>query len=216
MKKIAVILSGCGVMDGSEIHESVLTLLHLQKANVAAQCVAPNIPVVEVKNHLTQEKMHETRNVLVEAARIARGDIQSLDDVSAADFDGAILPGGFGAAKNLCDVASQGEAYTIAPSVERFLKGFIQAKKPVGFICISPVMIAKLYPKGVKMTIGNDPTLAKQLEHLGAQHIDCDVQGIVADDRFLVVSTPAYMLAKNIVEADQGIGALVSTLVGWL
>jgi len=215
VKKIAVILSGCGVMDGSEIHESVLTLLHLQKANVAAQCVAPDMPMAEVVNHLNETKMNESRNVLVEAARIARGNIKSLGEVDAADFDGAILPGGYGAVKNLCNFAEKGENFEIHPQVEKFLKGLIAAKKPVGFICVAPVMIAKLYPKGVELTVGKDKGIADKLSKLGAKHIEVGVTNIVIDNRYKVVSTPAYMLAKNIAEADKGISLLVEEVVLW-
>lgn len=213
MKKIAVILSGCGVMDGSEIGEAILTLLAIDKAGAKYQCFAPNIEQTHVINHLTQKEMPEKRNVLVEAARIARGDIKDLQEIIPSDFDAAIFPGGFGAAKNLCDFAFEGVQCTVNEAVSRLVAAMHTAKKPVGFICIAPAMIPKLYPAQTKLTIGTDQATADKLNEMGGQHISCPVTDIVVDKMQKVVSTPAYMLANRLSEAQAGIERLVTELL---
>ncbi len=155
-KKVAVILSGCGVYDGAEIHESVITLLRLSQRGAQVQCFAPNIAQHHVINHLTGEEMPESRNVLVESARIARGEIKDLREARAEDFDALIVPGGFGAAKNLSDFAIAGAQCQVQPDVLALARGFVDAGKPVGLICIAPAMAAKIYGAGVQCTIGND------------------------------------------------------------
>lgn len=213
MKKIGVVLSGCGVKDGSEIHESVLTLLALTQAGARYQCLAPNIEQTQVVNHLTGEIVPDKRNVLVEAARIARGDILDLAKANPADFDGAIFPGGFGAALNLCDFAKQGENCQVNSDVLVFARGLLAKKKPLGFICIAPTMIPKIAGKGVSLTIGNDRETAKKIESMGGKHINCVVTACVTDDAARIVSTPAYMLAQNIEEAFIGIEKLVQQVL---
>jgi enhancing lycopene biosynthesis protein 2 len=213
MKKCAVLLSGCGVYDGSEIHEAVCTLLALDKAGITYQCVAPDIEQHHVINHLTGEEMPEKRRVLVEAARIARGNIKSLSDVDPASFDALILPGGFGAAKNLCDFAFKQADMRVEPSVLAFCRAFAQAKKPVGFICISPTMISQIYGPGVHLTIGNDKATAETLEKMGAVHQNAAVDECVVDKAHKVVTVPAYMLAKSIREVQAGIEELVQKIV---
>lgn len=212
-KQIAIILSGCGVFDGSEINETVLTLLAIEQADVSYQAFAPNIDQKDVINHHLSEPMQQSRNVLIESARLVRGNIKDLCEADAEDFDGLIIPGGFGAAKNLCDFALSGAAFTVHPEVEKLVHAMHSAGKPVGFLCIAPVMIAKLYPAGTKLTIGNDAEIASIINQLGAQHVDCAVEDIVTDYKHKVVSTPAYMLAKNIVDAQQGIGNLVEQML---
>ncbi|MFH1010074.1 MAG: isoprenoid biosynthesis glyoxalase ElbB [bacterium] len=213
MAKVAVILSGCGFLDGAEIHESVLTLLALDKAGISYQCVAPNIPQMHVVNHLTgQPVAAEARQILVEAARIARGDIKDLATVNPADFDGVILPGGYGAAKNLCDYAVKGDACQINPLVEAFLVKMVEARKPVGVICISPVVLARalkgrnLHPK---LTIGTDLGTAKSIEAFGSRHVECATRDCIVDEEYRIVSTPAYMTGKSISEVAAGIERLV-------
>lgn len=214
MKKIAVILSGCGVFDGSEIHESVLTLLALSRSGVEYQCLAPNIAQRRVVNHLTGEEVsNETRNVLVEAARIARGKITDIANANPDDFDAMILPGGFGAATNLCDFALSGASCQVEPSVLKFTQTMAKAKKVAGFICIAPSLIAKIYGSGIKMTIGNDPDTIKTLAAMGNQHIECTVDSCIVDNDYKVVSTPAYMLGNNIAEVAQGIEKLVAEVL---
>lgn len=171
-KKVAVILSGCGVYDGAEIHESVITLLRLSQRGAEAQCFAPNIAQHHVVNHLTGEEMPESRNVLVESARIARGEVKDLREARAEDYDALIVPGGFGAAKNLSDFAINGAQCQVQPDVLALAKAFAEAGKPVGLICIAPAMAAKIYGAGVQCTIGNDADTADALKQMGAEHID--------------------------------------------
>lgn len=213
MKKVALILSGAGVFDGSELHEAVLSLLALDRAGAQVQCFAPDIPQHHVINHLTGEVMHESRNVLVESARIARGAIKPLSQAEARDFDAAVLPGGFGAAKNLCDFAFKGADCTVNPELERFLKAMAAAKKPVGFICIAPALIPRIYGQGVECTIGTDAQTAAVIAAMGGVHQPCPVSGIVVDEARRCVSTPAYMLAGSIKEAAEGIDALVARVL---
>lgn len=209
MKKIGVILSGCGVKDGSEIHESVLALLALTQAGAHYQCLAPNIEQAQVVNHVTGKVVSEKRNVLVEAARIARGEIMDLALADPTQFDAAIFPGGYGAAFNLSDFATKGEHCQINPSVLAFAQGLLKQKKPLGFICIAPAMIPKIAGKGVSLTIGNDPGTAQKIEAMGGKHVQCAVTACVTDGSARIVSTPAYMLARNIAEAFTGIEKLV-------
>lgn len=217
MKKIAVILSGCGVYDGAEIHESVLTLLALEQNGLDYQCFAPNVEQMHVINHLTGDVAEaESRNVLVEAARIARGNIKDLAQAKESDFDAAVLPGGFGAAKNLCDFAVKGSDCTVNPDLERFIKAMDAAKKPVGFICIAPAMIPRLYGEGSKLTIGNDKDTAAAIEAMGGVHMACPVEDIVYDEERNLLSTPAYMLAGSVSEAASGISKLIAKLASLL
>lgn len=215
MKKVAVILSGCGVFDGAEIHESVLVLLALDRANARVTCAAPDVPQHHVINHLTQQPVPgESRNVLVESARIARGNIVPVQQLKVADLDAVILPGGFGAAKNLCDFALVGGNFKVNPDVARVVYEAHQAGKPIGFICIAPAVCARLLgPDHVEFTIGNDASTAKALEAAGAKHVPCNVFNIVVDKRHKVVTTPAYMLASRITEAEAGINKLVQAVL---
>lgn len=212
-KKVAVILSGCGVYDGAEIHESVLTLLRLDQRGVTTQCFAPDIPQLHVVNHLTGNPSAETRNVLVESARIARGAVQDVREARAEDFDAVIVPGGFGSAKNLSNLASEGAACQVQPDVLNLLQSFAAAGKPVGLICITPALAARIYGEGVISTIGNDPDTAAAIIQMGGVHQDCHVEDIVEDAERRLVSTPAYMLAGSISEAAAGINKLVDRIV---
>lgn len=212
-KNVAVILSGCGVYDGSEIYESVLTLLRLDQRGARVQCFAPNIPQLQVIDHYRGEEMQESRNVLVEAARLARGNIKDVREGRGEDFDALILPGGFGAAKNLSDFAVSGAHCTVQPDVLAFAQAFAQAGKPVGLICIAPALAAKIYGPGVVCTIGNDPDTAAALTRMGAQHEVCAVDEIVVDTQRKLVTTPAYMLAKSIGETASGINKLVDRVL---
>ncbi|QVW23153.1 isoprenoid biosynthesis glyoxalase ElbB [Pseudomonas hormoni] len=212
-KKIAVILSGCGVYDGAEIHESVITLLRLDQRGAQVQCFAPNIAQLQVINHLTGEEMPESRNVLVESARIARGNIKDIREADVEDFDALIVPGGFGAAKNLSNFAIEGAGCTVQPEVLALAEAFAEAGKPVGLICISPALAAKIYGPGVTCTIGNDADTAAAMNKMGATHADCAVTDIVEDKARKLVSTPAYMLAQSISEAASGINKLVDRVL---
>ncbi|UVM61258.1 MULTISPECIES: isoprenoid biosynthesis glyoxalase ElbB [Pseudomonas] len=212
-KKIAVILSGCGVYDGAEIYESVITLLRLDQRGAHVQCFAPNIAQLHVINHLTGEEMPESRNVLVESARIARGNVKDLREAKAEDFDALIIPGGFGSAKNLSNFAVEGAGCTVQPEVLALTEAFAEAGKPVGLICISPALAAKIYGPGVVCTIGNDVDTAAAVTKMGGTHEECAVTDIVEDRARKLVSTPAYMLAQNISEAASGINKLVDRVL---
>lgn len=212
-KKIAVILSGCGVYDGAEIHESVITLLRLDQRGAQVQCFAPNIAQLHVINHLTGEEMPESRNVLVESARIARGNIKDIREADVEEFDALIVPGGFGAAKNLSNFAIEGAGCTVQPDVLALTEAFAEAGKPVGLICISPALAAKIYGPGVTCTIGNDADTAAAMNKMGATHKDCAVTDIAEDKARKLVSTPAYMLAQSISEAASGINKLVDRVL---
>ena len=212
-KKIAVILSGCGVYDGAEIHESVITLLRLDQRGAQVECFAPDVAQLHVINHLTGEEMPESRNVLVESARIARGAVKDIGQANAADFDALIVPGGFGAAKNLSNFAVEGAGCSINPQVLALAEAFAEAGKPVGLICISPALAAKIYGPGVTCTIGNDADTPAALDKMGATHVECTVEDIVEDPARKLVSTPAYMLGKNISEVASGINKLVDRVL---
>jgi enhancing lycopene biosynthesis protein 2 len=208
--KVAVVLSGCGVFDGSEIHEAVITLLALSCAGVSYECMAPNINQAQVVNHLTgQVTEGETRNVLVESARIARGSIIDIAKANSQDYAAVFFPGGFGAAKNLTDFAFKGSDMQIQPDVLRFAKAMAAANKPACYVCIAPAMIPRIYGTGAQLTIGNDQGTAQAIEAMGGQPVDCPVQEIVIDPARKLISTPAYMLAQNIAEAAAGIEAAV-------
>jgi enhancing lycopene biosynthesis protein 2 len=218
-KKVGVILSGCGVYDGSEIHEAVITLLAIDRAGAEAVCMAPDIDQMHVINHLTGEPAAgETRNVLVESARIARGNIKDTASVSIADFDALILPGGFGAAKNLCDFAVKGPDCNVNKEVARLVREAVAARKPVAAVCIAPALLAKVLGQinSPALTIGTDAGTAGALEKMGAKHVDCPVKEAVVDRENRIVSSPAYMLAGSISEAAAGIEKTVQQLVGMI
>ena len=213
-KRIAVVLSGCGVFDGAEIYESVITLLHLDQSDAQVRCFAPNIPQMHVINHLSGEAVEgESRNVLVEAARLVRGEIEDLATASADDFDALIVPGGFGAAKNLCDFAVKGADMTVNSDFLKFAQAFKSQGKPVGLVCIAPAMSAAIFGAGVNCTIGNDADTAAAIEASGANHRECPVDDICIDETNNLVTTPAYMLAGRISEAATGINKLVDTVL---
>jgi enhancing lycopene biosynthesis protein 2 len=216
MKKIAVCLSGCGVFDGSEIHEAVCTLLALDQAGAKAVCCAPDVRQAEVVNHLRHAPASEFRNVLTESARIARGEIKDIRDVKVADVDGLIFPGGMGAAKNLCTFATDGANCKVNPDVERFVGDMLAAKKPIGAICIAPAMLARIVGKKdlhPRMTIGTDVVTAKAMNAMGVQHCDCTVTDMVVDEKHKIVTTPAYMLGKGPAEVFEGIKKLVNEVL---
>jgi enhancing lycopene biosynthesis protein 2 len=217
-KKIGVILSGCGVYDGSEIHEAVITLLAIDRNGAEAVCLAPNVAQMHVVNHLTGEvAAGETRNVLVEAARIARGKIKDLATVKAGELDALILPGGFGAAKNLCDFAVKGAECSVNPEVARLIREMVAAHKPLAAVCIAPAILSRVLGADKlphQLTIGTDAGTAAALTGMGSQHVQCPAREFVVDKANKIVSTPAYMLAGGIAEAAEGIEKCVKALVG--
>ncbi|AVJ56297.1 isoprenoid biosynthesis protein ElbB [Idiomarina sp. OT37-5b] len=213
MKRVAVLLSGSGVFDGAEVNEAVLTLLHISKQGASYQCFAPDTQQAQVINHLNGEESNDQRNVLEEAARIARGDVKPLNELDVAEFDALILPGGFGVAKNFCDFAFKGAEMMINEQVEQVGKAFKDAKKPAGYMCIAPVLLPYIYGEGVRVTIGNDADVAAAIGKMGGEHVDCGVRDIVVDEAHRLVTTPAYMLAENLPDAEAGISKLVEKVL---
>jgi len=213
MKKVGVVLSGCGVYDGTEIHEAVITLLALARQDAQAVCFAPDNIQSDVINHLTGEAMAESRNVLIEAARIVRGDIQPLAQARADELDALIVPGGFGAAKNLSNFATQGVACEVNSELKALAIEMHQVGKPLGFMCIAPAMLPKIFAFPLRLTIGTDIDTADVLDEMGAEHVPCPVDDIVVDEDNKIVTTPAWMLAENIAEAATGIEKLVARVL---
>lgn len=213
--RVGVVLSGCGVYDGAEIHESVLTLLALDRAGAEAVCLAPDVAQKHVVNHLTgQPEEGESRNVLVEAARIARGQVRDLAGFDAGTLDALVLPGGFGAAKNLCDFAFRGADCEVHPEVARVVRAVHAAGRPVGAVCIAPVILARLLgEEKPKVTIGNDPGTAAAIGKMGGEHVACGGGGAVVDEARRLVTSPAYMLDSPISEVSAGIEKLVTELL---
>ncbi|WP_319502881.1 isoprenoid biosynthesis glyoxalase ElbB [uncultured Draconibacterium sp.] len=212
MKNIAVVLAGNGVYDGAEIHEATLTLLAIAQQGAAYQCFAPDVDQAHVVNHISGEEMPETRNVMIEAARIARGNIKALSEYKAADYDAIIFPGGFGAAKNLCTFAFDGPDCKVNPDVEKAIKTTVEAEKPVGALCISPAIIAKVLGD-VKLTIGQDKGTAEALESLGATHVATTHGEIVVDEKYKVITTPCYMLDATITQIADGASNVVAKML---
>ncbi len=210
--EIAVILSGCGKSDGTEIHEAVLTLLAIDMKGFGYKIFAPDITQSETVNHLTNEVVNEERNVLVESARIARGDIYDIKELNVDNFAALIIPGGFGAAKNLSSFAFDGVNFKVNAEVESVIKQFHSKQKPIGALCIAPVIIAKILGNNVSLTIGNDKTTAKVLRKLNANHIDTYIGEIEIDKKNKIVTTPCYMLDTGIHEVFQGVNSLVKEI----
>ncbi|CDG86438.1 isoprenoid biosynthesis glyoxalase ElbB [Xenorhabdus bovienii] len=213
MKCVAVILSGCGVYDGSEIHESVLTMLSLSRLGAKVSFFSPDELQHHVINHLNGKEEKETRHIMQESARITRGNIQPLSQVDINTLDALIIPGGFGVAKNLCNFAFKGSECEINKDLLSIVRSMHQQGKPMGFMCIAPVMVAKILGRPIKVTIGNDPETAAQIEAMGGIHIECPVDDIVIDFKNKIVTTPAYMLAESLSQAEQGIDKLVRKIL---
>ncbi|GAB6907653.1 isoprenoid biosynthesis protein with amidotransferase-like domain [Desulfosarcina cetonica] len=213
-KKVGVLLSGCGVFDGAEIHEAVLTLLYIDQLGAEAVCMAPNINQAQVINHLTQAETDETRNVLVESARIARGEIQNLAEVTADQIDALILPGGFGAAKNLSEFAFKGPQGAVNGQVKDLLLAMLAAGKPVGALCIAPATVGMaLSEKSPLLTVGSEEGVIGALAAIGVKHQLCTVDEIAVDEANKIVTTPAYMLGPGIKDVAIGIGKLVQKVL---
>ena len=219
MAKVGVVLSGCGVYDGSEIHETVISLLALDRAGAEVICMAPDMEQAVV-NHLTGEQVDGvSRNVLEESARIARGDISDIAKVKAADLDALFIPGGFGAAKNLCDFAFKGPDCEVHPEVFRLIQEIVAAKKPLVAVCIAPALVAKVLgadKMDPQVTIGTDTETAGAVSSMGATHISCPVNEFVIDKENKIITSPAYMLASSISEAAGGIEKTVNALMEML
>ena len=212
MKKFAVVLSGCGVFDGAEIHEATLSLLAIAKSGCNYEIFAPDMNHHHVINHITGEEMDETRNVLIEAARIARGNISDLKTLQPIAFDGLLFPGGFGAAKNLCTWAFDGVEASVIPEVEKAVKEMISLSRPIGALCISPVILAKIIGD-VKLTIGEDEGTIQLLESVGATHVNTTHGEVVVDPDYLIVTTPCYMLDATIDQIAEGAENVVRKMI---
>jgi enhancing lycopene biosynthesis protein 2 len=212
MKKFAVLLSGCGVFDGAEIHEATLSLLAIVRQGCVYEIFAPDTKMHHVINHMTGEEMDETRNVLVESARIARGQIRDLKLFDPSLFDGLLLPGGFGAAKNLSTWAFDGARASVLPEVEKAIRGMVELKKPVGALCISPVILAKVLGK-IHLTIGDDESTIDALESLGTNHVYTTHGEVVVDPDHMLVTTPCYMLDANIGQIADGADNVVDAMI---
>jgi enhancing lycopene biosynthesis protein 2 len=214
MKKasIAVILSGCGYLDGSEIHEATLTLWAIHKHGADYQCYAPNIDQHHVVNHSTGKEMDERRNVLVESARIARGNVLDLAGFRADSHDALVIPGGYGAAKNLSTYAFDGAACTVNKDVEKAITAMAAQKKPIGALCIAPTTLARVLP-GINITIGQDKGTAENIEKMGAHHTATSHGEIVIDSKNKIVSTPCYMLDARVDQIGEGADKLIGAVL---
>jgi enhancing lycopene biosynthesis protein 2 len=214
-KRVGVVLSGCGYLDGAEIHEATCTLLSLDRRGAKLVAMAPDVPQMHVVDHVKgAPAAGESRRVFQEAARIVRGQLTELSRISASDLDALVFPGGFGVAKNLCTFATEGRSMRVLPDVERLAREMRAAGKPQGYVCISPVIAAKLFGgEKVKVTIGDDRETAAAIESWGARHVDCKVEEIANDERLRIVTTPAYMLGPWIAPVAAGIDKLVSAVL---
>jgi enhancing lycopene biosynthesis protein 2 len=214
--KVAVCLSGCGYLDGAEVQEAVLTLLALDQAGAEVVCCAPDNDQAKVVDHRTGEPVSERRNVLVESARIARGKIVPVTDIDVHSIDALVIPGGFGAALNLCDFAVKGPDCRVDPGVEALIKAAHDQGKPIGAICIAPALLGRVLGNlGVKtrLTIGDDAGTAAALETMGVSHVEAAVTEAVTDPDRRVVSTPAYMLGQGPAEVFEGIRKCVDSVL---
>ena len=214
MKKVAVILSGCGFLDGAEITEAISTLIAIGQNGASYKVFAPNRDVAET-NHLTQKPTGQKRNALQESARIARGDVQPLENLKATDFDALAFPGGYGAALHLCNFAEKGSGGQIDPQVARVVKEFNDSHKPIGVVCISPAIVALVLDnKGVNVTRGEDAGTASELEKTGAKHQNCAVEKYVVDHSNKVITTPAYMYGTaKPHQIFEGVSGAISELI---
>lgn len=210
--KFAVILAGSGVFDGSEIHEATMTFYAIMKNGGSYKIFAPDMDQLDVINHITGEAMSEKRNVLIEAARIARGDIQNLKEFRADDFDGLIMPGGFGAAKNLSSFAFEGSNCSVNGEVENAVRAMADQNKPIGALCISPVIVARIFGD-LKLTIGQDADTAQAVEKMGATHQKTDHGEVVVDGNRKVITSPCYMLDANILNIAEGAENVVQSML---
>lgn len=210
MTQVAVILSGCGHQDGAEIREAVLALCALSRSGAGVKVFAPDAayPVVD---HRTGKPTGETRNALAEAARIARGDIAPLASLNPADFDALVIPGGFGVAKNLSDLAEKGAQATVNPDFAKAVRGFAEERKPIGAICIAPAVVALVLGQSHKptVTVGDDAGVAEVIASAGARHEPCATENIVVDEQNRIVTTPAYMRDDPLHTIAAGIDKLV-------
>lgn len=214
-KSIAVVLCGSGYLDGSEIREAVLTLLALSTEKVTVECFAPDAFQNDVVNHLTGQNENSQRNMLTEAARIARGDIKSLSDLKVENHSSIIIPGGFGAAKNLCDFAIKGSSGSVRKDLSALLNEFYDQKKPIGAICIAPAVVALAFKnKNFKLTLGQSCEASQEIEKLGHTHVEKKTSEVLVDLENKIITTPAYMYDDGeLSEIFMGITTLVKEVI---
>jgi len=212
MKKFAVILAGCGVRDGAEIHEAVLTLLAIKKHGADYEIFAPDIKQYHVVDHVSGKVTGEERNVLKESARIARGYIKPLSDFQARSFDALVFPGGFGVAKNLCTYAYEGSDCQVNTDVSKAIKDMVSLQKPIGAMCISPVVVAKVLGN-VEITVGDDKATIHDVEAMGSTHIKTSHGEVVKDPHRMIYTTPCYMLDANILQIELGTYNLIGAIM---
>lgn len=212
VKKFAVILSGNGVYDGTEIHEAVMCLYAIHLYDSQYQIFAPDIRQYHVINHLTGEEMKEERNVLIEGARIARGEILPLSEFDSKDYDILLMPGGFGAAKNLSTFAFDGPDCTVNQEVEKAIISMHKTGKPIGALCIAPVILARVL-QDVEVTIGQDEETSVAIEKMGAKAVKTNQQEITIDYKNKIVTNPCYMLDSSIVDIAEGAKNTVKALI---
>ena len=212
MKKFAIVLAGCGVYDGAEIHEAVMTMYAVMKNGAEYRIFAPDIAQHHVVNHLNGTEMPETRNVLVESARIARGTIEALDKLGMRDFDAVIFPGGFGVAKNFCSYAFKGADCEVHPQIEEIIREAVSLRKPIGALCISPVLLAKIMG-AVIITVGPDEGDAANVILMGAHHMAAKHGEVIIDEKHRLFSTPCYQLKSTIVEIAEGADNIIKAML---
>jgi enhancing lycopene biosynthesis protein 2 len=213
MKKVAMILSGCGNKDGTEITEAVSAIVCLSQHKAETDFFAPDKSFTSL-NFLTNEKAQE-RNILLESARITRSQIKTLAELNSKNYDALLLPGGYGAALHLCNWAQKGSACEVDKNVEKAIRAFYKDEKPMGAICIAPVLIARvLGDQQISITLGSDKEAAAEIEKTGAQHIDCPVDDFVTDRHHKIITSPAYMYAQATpAQVFKGLSGLVKELV---
>jgi enhancing lycopene biosynthesis protein 2 len=215
MTRIGVLLSGCGVKDGAEIHEAVLTLLALDRAGVEVVCMAPDKDQQDVIDHRSDKTMNQKRNMLTESARIARGNIQSIKEIDPSELDGLVIPGGNGAAKSLCTFAAKKEACTVDPEVAALLVALHKKGRPIAALCIAPTILASLFGKEHRpeITVGTDRETAEAIEKMGAQHVSVEPTQVVIDTENRFVTTPCYMTSSRISDVATGAEKAVTALL---
>lgn len=214
MTRVAVILAGCGYLDGAEIRESVLALLYLDTLGAQAVCFAPDIPQHDVIDHLAKNETNEARNVLKEAARIARSDVRPLSELDAGDFDALVLPGGYGVAKNLSSLAFKGADAEVLEDYSKAITAFYDAKKPIGAICIAPAVLSLvLKNRGISLTIGEDAGTASIIVASGNEHVEAATDKAVIDSAHRIASCSAYMREDRIGAVAAGIEECVCAVI---
>jgi len=213
MKKFAIILSGCGNKDGTELRESILSMLVIEQRGYSFDCFAPNVWQEDVINHMTNEKMTNIRNVLIESSRIARGDIKSLEDLCFEDYSAILFPGGYGVAKNLTNFGYVNDnSYTINNAVSTVIQNFHMLKKPMGFLCIAPILVQKIIPDSC-ITLGNDKKISSIMESIGSRCKIVDQNVPIVDRKNRIVSLPCYMLDISIPNLYNGIQDAIKEII---